>query len=148
MNITSLRCIIIIIIVGRGRVAHVLSTSLFNSTKICLAVNAWFRIQRLFVNYWDTACNSHNPWRKFVHIWCNYINICIWQISKSVKVAIELYCIHLVRVRVPGARKQVIKIIYWPYQLLLWKQKNSGRTNHSNACHLSVFKSDVNLWKI
>jgi len=27
-------------------------------------------VRKLLVNYWDTACNSHNLWRKVVQIWC------------------------------------------------------------------------------
>ena len=62
-----------------------------------------------------------------------YINICLLQISKkSVKkysVVVELYYIHHMQVRVPRARKKIIIMIYWYYQLFLWKQRNRGRTS-------------------
>ena len=60
---------------------------------------------------------------------------------------VELYFIHHVLVRVLGTRKKIIKMIYWPYQLLLWKQRDSGRM--SFQCVSSIrYESDVNLWKI
>jgi len=38
-------------------------------------------VQRLFVNYWDTVCNSGTPWRKSVQIWCDHKPTnCLWQL--------------------------------------------------------------------
>jgi len=35
-------------------------------------------IRGLFVNYWDTACNSHTHWRKDVHIWYNHTSTFVY----------------------------------------------------------------------
>ena len=65
----------------------------------------------LFVNYWDTACNSHTPWRKVVQIWCNHASTSVYDKYQRnlwrYIVVVELYCIYHVRVRVPGACKTI-----------------------------------------
>ena len=104
----------------------------------------------MFVNYWDTACNSHTPWWKVVQMWWNNTATSVYykyRRNLQNKSGSRIILRTSRAVLVHRARKCVIKIIYWPYQLLLWKQRNSERRSFQSVPSI-LYESDVNMWKI